>query len=378
MNISTKKFINGLLIGMVLTAGVVVPVVAQAIKLDLSVPIPGFDSSIDVTETTLGDYVRALYVWFVGVAGIIAVVMTMWAGVRWITAAGNQSRIESARTTMNGAVIGLIILLTSYLLLTWINPALVTLRIPALKPVDTIFAGKVFCENLDGRQYKIGDAKFILSDGRKDGICGNEYAILTLDDKDTGNFCTGHHCENADDTCAWTGTIDADIACQDPKSACESVRNPQSQTECDRAGDNSLVSGHQKICRFKNGECKYLDRLLGCAEKVYDPVTGVPELRRPEDAWVECARCAGGPTLNNSAQIKPAGECTPYSLFLAQDNYLKRSGGNCKEPNDTTGAVRVDGVCCVLGSKYISVSQLTYANKGELVCKTANDLSDFD
>ena len=125
----------------------------QGIPLKLNVPIPGFsalcatEGQLLVDETTFGCYVSNFYVWFTGVAGILAVVMIMWAGVQWITAAGNESRITTAKTTMNGAAIGIIILLSSYLLLTWINPALIKLDIPALKSVDKILIGSRFCED---------------------------------------------------------------------------------------------------------------------------------------------------------------------------------------------------------------------------------------
>lgn len=93
-----------------------------------NVEIPGFPTTTKVNGRTAGDYIRALYVYFVGVVGVFAVVMIMYAGFIWITAAGNAGKITQAKEQMNGAVIGLILMLTSFLLLQLVNPELVKLR----------------------------------------------------------------------------------------------------------------------------------------------------------------------------------------------------------------------------------------------------------
>lgn len=46
--------------------------------------------------------------------GIIAVVLVLVAGFKWMTAAGNEDQVSSAKKLMGQAVIGLIIILASW------------------------------------------------------------------------------------------------------------------------------------------------------------------------------------------------------------------------------------------------------------------------
>ncbi len=51
---------------------------------------------------------------FLGFLGIIAVVLILWAGFNWMTAGGNEEKIEKAQKTLSAAVIGLIIILAAW------------------------------------------------------------------------------------------------------------------------------------------------------------------------------------------------------------------------------------------------------------------------
>lgn len=46
--------------------------------------------------------------------GIIAVGLIIWAGFNWMTAAGNEEKIEKAKKTLTAAVIGLVIILAAW------------------------------------------------------------------------------------------------------------------------------------------------------------------------------------------------------------------------------------------------------------------------
>lgn len=49
-----------------------------------------------------------------GLLGIIAVVLIIYAGFMWMTSAGNEDRIETAQQILWGAIIGLVIIFASY------------------------------------------------------------------------------------------------------------------------------------------------------------------------------------------------------------------------------------------------------------------------
>ena len=55
-----------------------------------------------------------------GLLGIIAVVLVLYAGFKWMTAAGNEENAASARKILMSAVIGLIIILSAYSLTRFI------------------------------------------------------------------------------------------------------------------------------------------------------------------------------------------------------------------------------------------------------------------
>ena len=103
------------------------------------IPIPGlFDASTvhTISGTTIAEYIRAIFVYFVWIVGLLAVVMIVFGGVRWVAAAGNPVQINDARDIVNNAIIGVIIVLTSVLLLQVINPKLTNLTGLVINPVS--------------------------------------------------------------------------------------------------------------------------------------------------------------------------------------------------------------------------------------------------
>lgn len=87
--------------------------------------LPGVFSGPQTSDSSLlAKYLRAIFIYFIWVVGIIAGAMIVYAGVKWISAAGNPGRIKDARETLNSAIIGVIIALTSVLLLSIIDPRL--------------------------------------------------------------------------------------------------------------------------------------------------------------------------------------------------------------------------------------------------------------
>lgn len=80
---------------------------------------------VQVDGSTLGSYIAALYVFFVGIAGILAVTMMIYGGVKYTVSFGNPSTLQDARDTITSAMIGLAIALGSYIILLTISPRLV-------------------------------------------------------------------------------------------------------------------------------------------------------------------------------------------------------------------------------------------------------------
>jgi len=129
---------------------------AKPLFFKLNFSIPGSDKfnagkEIEITGATLGEYIAALYVFLVGVGGILATIMMMWGGLRYVASGGSPQRISGAKDQITAALSGLIILLASYLLLLTINPNLVKFEgLSGVRPVKQI---------LQGLETKSGSAK---------------------------------------------------------------------------------------------------------------------------------------------------------------------------------------------------------------------------
>jgi len=87
--------------------------------------IPIFGSSPDFCE-----YLTFIYKFGVASVGISALVMIAIGGFMYSTSAGNNASMEKAKGVISDALIGLIIALTAYLLISIINPDLTICTIP--------------------------------------------------------------------------------------------------------------------------------------------------------------------------------------------------------------------------------------------------------
>jgi len=80
----------------------------------------------------LNKLIAWLYYFIVGVSGLAAFFMLIWGGFQWLTSAGSPAKISEAKDRIGSAILGLIIILASFLILKVINPVLITLKLPGL------------------------------------------------------------------------------------------------------------------------------------------------------------------------------------------------------------------------------------------------------
>jgi len=76
----------------------------------------------------LNTYISEIYKYAIGVGGILAAMMIMIGSTKWLMAAGNSASISEAQSWVVGAVTGVVLLLSSYLILYQINPDLVLFK----------------------------------------------------------------------------------------------------------------------------------------------------------------------------------------------------------------------------------------------------------
>ena len=128
---------------------------------NLEVKIPGLDiaagqsaTCTDVEGTTqctlpwLSIYIKGIFNYSMGIMGVLAALAIMIGGIIWLVAGGNASRISESKSWISAGVTGLIIGLTSYMLLNEVNPNLV-----ALKPITISVVKEQIVESLSDSAY---------------------------------------------------------------------------------------------------------------------------------------------------------------------------------------------------------------------------------
>lgn len=139
-----KKIFNKTLItataitSLLFLALVFVSFAADGIKYNVLAPFPGDPNKIDAARSvsTFSGYLSGAIPFILRLAAVFAVVQIVIGGFQWALseAVGN---IQDAKDRMTQAIIGLVLAMTSYLILNSINPELVTLKI-GIKPISQV------------------------------------------------------------------------------------------------------------------------------------------------------------------------------------------------------------------------------------------------
>jgi len=85
-----------------------------------------FDSDGDIQEKTklatgnVENIIINIVQWVLGFLGLIAVVMIIIGGYTWMTAGGNEEKVTKAKRILQYAVIGLVITVFSFAIVTFI------------------------------------------------------------------------------------------------------------------------------------------------------------------------------------------------------------------------------------------------------------------
>src|SRR3989344_3544708 len=117
----------------IIALGVLLPVLASAQGITLNLDYPVF-GGIDLnTQQNINAIVGWLYYGIVGIAGLAAFVMLVWGGVQWLVSGAIPSQLGEAKDKLRAAILGLLLVLASFLIMQIINPELTNLNQPALQ-----------------------------------------------------------------------------------------------------------------------------------------------------------------------------------------------------------------------------------------------------
>jgi hypothetical protein len=157
---------------------------AKSICFEPSVHIPGmgafFEACKDgagyaISPSSIGSYVASLYRYAAGIAGIVAMFMIVFAAWQWIMASGNAGKIDMAKDTIRGALVGLTLIFAGYLLMNSISSKLVD-----FKPLDIReIGGKYLAGDLCRRANIDGIVTTRASGNSAAEMCGGTYPTST-------------------------------------------------------------------------------------------------------------------------------------------------------------------------------------------------------
>lgn len=87
---------------------------------------PNDDNGYQCKVNWLGEYLTWIYNYALKVGGILAAIMLMAGGLLWLISGGDAGKVGQAKEIIIGSITGLIILMSSYVILIQVNPELVS------------------------------------------------------------------------------------------------------------------------------------------------------------------------------------------------------------------------------------------------------------
>jgi len=90
-----------------------------------------------IQQAVLPQYIKYIFTFSIAIAGLVAFGALIYGGFRYITSAGAPTAQTEAKDQIFAGLIGLVILLSSYLILTTVNPQLVLLKAPKVLTIKT-------------------------------------------------------------------------------------------------------------------------------------------------------------------------------------------------------------------------------------------------
>lgn len=101
-----------------------------SLALEVTYPtIPGAPN-INTKVVSMPAYILYWFYFAIYVSGILGLGMMIYGGLLYLTSAGSPARMADAKDKMTNAVIGIVIILASYIILNTINPELVVFKTP--------------------------------------------------------------------------------------------------------------------------------------------------------------------------------------------------------------------------------------------------------
>jgi hypothetical protein len=115
---------------------------ANALDFKPQVTVGDFEKGDEKTiigdTEMIGAYIKSIYEYAIGIAGIVAAAVLMYGGFSYLMSGGSADKISNAKSWIGAALSGLVLVMLSYLILSIINPNLVNFKISEIKKIDPL------------------------------------------------------------------------------------------------------------------------------------------------------------------------------------------------------------------------------------------------
>lgn len=313
--------------------------------------------AIDISGLSFANYIIAFYQWSVRAIAILAVIMIMVAGFRWVTSAGNAPAISKAKDQMISAIIGLVLAIGANLFLYAINPSLVNFKPIAPTPITTIYL-KPFCKDLSAElQQTITGYPDALKGKDLQGVerviysCGKNFEYkekvtdpTTKQTKEVKKYCYGDYCWKSGGYTGKAQVCDMTVGDGACLGAQEYCRKQKDQTGCQLVDQTLVTEEPQFSCR----RCENMPKMVGvaCDDSIIN-FTGVDICLYSRTAPKIGEECAPGTGIIRVKCEEGVGTTKPcWEPGVGPKDCADATQGWRAKCTDSPRANHADGICC--------------------------------
>lgn len=212
--------------------------------------------------SSITDVFQKLYIFIISIAGLMALTTLIWAGILYLTSAGDSEKLAKAKKQVLATFFGIIILFSSYLILRTINPELVKIDLPRLKQI--IFSplqappSKTLAPEL---LEKVRETAYKIKEEVIPGIKNSSQKIKDLTEK-----CD---CKNTQSLCVCTGG-DEKAECQARECYSEPGFQPCPEEKEIKENQKNIIAWKDEIIYYKNRAAAEAEDLKDETKKVLD------------------------------------------------------------------------------------------------------------
>lgn len=298
----------------------------------MQVPIPGIGDNGVITFSNdtgaIANYVKGIYNYAVGIVGILAAIMLMVGGFRWILAGGNASSISEAKAMIFAAISGLVLVMTSYIILSQVNPALTEFRITTISNPNVIetqkqeaYSNLGACNWREEKNPNQSSEQFTIV---QEETCNSFKSVLSSDQnctasKPTSNDLASYKCcceynRDSNTECSWMSSFDSCTGENTPYTGNEGIKKcgssgyASTNTCCCKAHSFNNLTCQGSVCQQKKDAddslISTLDCLGGKLTGVSVKISSISDNHLLSNDWSYCTTEYPGQCKNNSSDSK--------------------------------------------------------------------------